>query len=60
MAQSRGFRFGTGLQATSRSELIEQVHKAEDLGYSSLTVTEHVSQPRLAPIATLEAANANR
>ncbi len=55
MAQSRSFRFGTGVQATSRSELVEQVHKAEDLGYSSLTVTDHVSQPRLAPIATLAA-----
>lgn len=55
MAQDRPFRFGTSLQATSRAELLAQVRKAQDWGYSAITVTDHVSTPRLAPIATLAA-----
>lgn len=34
MAEQHPFRFGTSIQANSRSELIEQVRKIEDLGYS--------------------------
>jgi alkanesulfonate monooxygenase SsuD/methylene tetrahydromethanopterin reductase-like flavin-dependent oxidoreductase (luciferase family) len=31
------------------------VHRAEDLGYNSITVTDHISSPRLAPFSTLAA-----
>lgn len=55
MAENRKFRFGIKFQALSRSELVEQARQAEDLGYNSLTVSDHVSGPRLGPIATLAA-----
>lgn len=31
------------------------MHRAEDLGYNSITVTDHISSPRLAPFSTLAA-----
>lgn len=55
MTEQRKFRFGIKIEAMSRAELIEQVRQAEDLGYSSLTVSDHLSMPRLGPIATLAA-----
>lgn len=55
MAQLRPFRFGTSLQATSRTELLAQVRKAQDKGYSAVATPDHIGAPRLAPISTLAA-----
>lgn len=58
MDNVRKFRFGTTIQATSRTELLAQVRRVEELGYDSITVVDHVSAPRLAPISTLAAVGA--
>jgi probable F420-dependent oxidoreductase len=55
LTENRKFRFSIKIQATSRDELFEQVRQAEDLGYSGLTMADHLSLPRLAPISTLAA-----
>lgn len=55
MSEAHKFRFGIKFQALTRAEILEQARQAEDLGYSSLTVSDHVSGPRLGPIATLAA-----
>lgn len=55
MGEAHKFRFGIKFQALTRAEILEQARQAEDLGYSSLTVSDHVSGPRLGPIATLAA-----
>lgn len=55
MAQHRPFRFGTSLRATSRVELLAQVRKAQEMGFSAVVTPDHVGAPGLAPIATLAA-----
>lgn len=55
MPSSHPFRFGTGLQGTTWPEFAAHMRRAEDLGYSSVSVTDHVSQARLAPLSTLGA-----
>jgi probable F420-dependent oxidoreductase len=58
MAEKRKFRFGTGaIYARSREDWAAQARKAEDLGYSTLLVSDHyVSE--LAPVTALSMAAA--
>jgi probable F420-dependent oxidoreductase len=51
----RPFRFSVTTKTTEPSELIEQARRAEDLGYSTLAVADHLG-PQLAPLVALTAA----
>jgi probable F420-dependent oxidoreductase len=56
---TRRFRFGVQLsQAGSRKEWLEQVRKAEDLGYSTIFMPDHFGN-QLAPVPALMAAAEN-
>jgi probable F420-dependent oxidoreductase len=58
MATLRPFRFGVlaMVEASSRDAWVNYAHKVEDLGYSTLTMGEHISFGGLAPFPALMAA----
>ena len=58
MATSRPFRFGVlaMVEASSRDAWVNYARKVEDLGYSTLTMGEHISFGGLAPFPALMAA----
>jgi alkanesulfonate monooxygenase SsuD/methylene tetrahydromethanopterin reductase-like flavin-dependent oxidoreductase (luciferase family) len=55
-AQSRAFRFGVALRtAASRREWTEKCRKAEDLGYDTIAVIDHLGLPAPFPALMLAA-----
>ncbi|NJN84910.1 MAG: hypothetical protein HC802_23230 [Caldilineaceae bacterium] len=49
MRNSHPFRFGTACKANTRHELIEQARRAEELGYSTLLLEDHLSRTLSSP-----------
>ena len=47
------FRFGCGIFATSREEVVESAHKAESLGYSVALIPDHYLEV-LSPVVALQ------
>ncbi|WP_280342893.1 TIGR03621 family F420-dependent LLM class oxidoreductase [Nocardia abscessus] len=56
LTHGRAFRFGVVLSAeTSRSEWIDKCRKAEDLGYDTIGVSDHLGKPAPFPAVVLAA-----